>query len=117
MDSLGNEKSDNILLSAQTTFEHNEGIIASIVENIQLGRYDDCIKQYSILQSNLMGVSIELDSYPPVDSDPYEYASSFPDELSRKEILDDLKPLEQRLLPEAPIIPSCIECYQLNVRI
>jgi hypothetical protein len=38
------------IIQSQQLLEQNEDIIAAIVENLQLGRLDDCMKHYSILQ-------------------------------------------------------------------
>ena len=35
---------------SQQLLEQNEDIIAAVVENLQIGRLDDCIQLYSILQ-------------------------------------------------------------------
>jgi hypothetical protein len=38
------------IVQSQQILEKNEDIIAAIVENLQLGRLDDCMKLYTILQ-------------------------------------------------------------------
>ena len=44
--------------------EQNEDIIAAIVENMQLGRIDDCLKHYNVLHKNLVSMSLALDNFP-----------------------------------------------------
>jgi hypothetical protein len=95
--------------------EHNEDIIAAIVENMQLGRMEDCINHYMILQSNLVSLGCELDNYPAGESDLYEEAYSFPDEIMRKDVLDDLLPHKSRILPKPPLAPPCWKCASQNV--
>jgi hypothetical protein len=53
-----NTQNENVLLDFQNILEHNEDILAAIVENLQLGRMEDCISHYSILQSNLVALGI-----------------------------------------------------------
>lgn len=88
------DDNQNILSNIQPILENNEDIIAAILENVQIGRLDDCVKHYGILQSNLMSLSRELDNYPPCDVDLYSDVilnrGLFPDEIMRKDILDDL---------------------------
>ena len=90
--------------------EQNEDILATVVENMQIGRLDDCMKQFGLLQSNLISLALELDNYPPSDCDPYDALFSFPDSLMRKDVLDELKPPGSIKLPNPPTIPACIEC-------
>ena len=52
-------QNESVLLDFQKTLEHNEDILAAIVENLQLGRVEDCISHYLILQSNLISLGIE----------------------------------------------------------
>lgn len=51
-------QNESVLLDFQNILEHNEDILAAIVENLQLGRMEDCINHYSILQSNLVALGI-----------------------------------------------------------
>lgn len=80
------------LQKAQCLLEQNEDLIAAVVENIQMGRLDDSIKQYSLLQSNLITLALSLDNFPPSDVDPFQFLDSFPDKVMRKDILDDFRP-------------------------
>lgn len=86
----------NILSDVQPILENNEDIIAAVVENIQLSRLDDSLHHYNILQNNLILLATELDNYPPSDIDLYSdfiiRLNVFPDEIMRKDILDDLLP-------------------------
>ena len=52
-------QNESVLLDFQKTLEHNEDILAAIVENLQLGRMEDCISHYLILQSNLTSLGID----------------------------------------------------------
>jgi SSXT protein (N-terminal region) len=49
-------QNESVLLDFQKLLEHNEHILAAIVENLQLGRMEDCISHYLILQSNLVSL-------------------------------------------------------------
>ena len=92
--------------------EQNEDIIAAVVENMQLGRMDDCIQHYSILHKNIISLALALDNFPAGEHSrlPYHDINKFPDEIMRKDILDELRPLGQSKLPQAPLIPACLEC-------
>lgn len=104
----------SILLKSQQILEANEDIIAVIVENLQLGRIDYCVEQYSVLQSNLNSLALELDNYPAGNSDPHESVEKFPDELMRKDILDDFRPPGSVQLPILPLAPPCNKCNSLQ---
>ncbi len=80
------------------------------MENLQLGRLDDCIRHYSVLQANLVAFATELDNFPTSNSDAYESLCSFPDEIMRKDILEDLQPHGSRKLPDPPLVPPCVAC-------
>lgn len=92
--------------------EQNEDIIAAVVENMQLGRMEDCIQHYSILHKNIISLALALDNFPAGEHSrmPYHDINKFPDEIMRKDILDELRPLGQTKLPQAPLIPACLEC-------
>ncbi len=76
---------ESALLRSQQLLEQNEDTIAACVENLQLGRLDECIKHYIILKNNLISMAIELDKYPTgEDIDPFQELLSFPDEIMRK---------------------------------
>lgn len=49
-------QNESVLLDFQKLLEHNEDILAAIVENFQLDRMEDCISHYLILQSNLISL-------------------------------------------------------------
>lgn len=55
-------QNESVLLDFQRMLEHNEDILAAIVENLQLGRMEDCISHYRILQFNLfsLGTSFSM---------------------------------------------------------
>lgn len=95
--------------------EQNEDIIASIVENMQIGRLDDCMQQYLTLQNNLVAMAAELDNFPTEDSDAYAMLHTLPDRVMRKDILDDFLPFEERILPPIPLIPECSTCHNNQV--
>lgn len=82
------------------------------VENLQLGRLDDCIQHYATLQSNLVMLANELDNFPTDDTDAYQHLDVFPDKIMRDDPLDSFLPFEEVSLPPAPIIPSCDDCLQ-----
>ncbi len=107
------------LLKSQQVLEHNEDMIASIVENIQLGRYEDSLNQYSLLLDNLLALSLEFDNYPfeDKDTDFSQYVSMFPDSLMRKDMLDDIRHPDDMFIPPSPILPPCLECKNAKVRI
>lgn len=107
---------ESVLLDFQKILEHNEDIIAAIVENLQLGRLDDCLSHYLILQNNLITLGDELDNYPAGVTDPYEEILLLPDEIMRKDVLDDLLPHDSRVLPKPPPAPPCWSCAAMNVR-
>ena len=75
---------ENALLRSQQLLEQNEDVIAACVENLQLGRLDDCIKHYGVLQANLFAMATEIDNYPVGDDDPIQALWEFPDEIMRK---------------------------------
>ena len=54
-----------------------------------LGRLDECAIHYSLLQENLIALGLEIDNYP---RGPKFDMSTFPDEITRKDILDELRP-------------------------
>ena len=95
----------NILWNSQQILERNEDTIQAILENFQRSRYDDCAKHYSLLQSNLISLAVELDNYPPSNVSCYQSLDIFPDEIMQKDILEDIKESGDRILPS--VIPSC----------
>ena len=42
------------LLRASQTLEQHEDIIAAMLENLQIGRYQDCIQFYSLLHKSIL---------------------------------------------------------------
>ena len=119
---------ENAIENFQEMTDHNEDIIAAMIENLQLGRYDDCMKHFSILQSNLVSLALELDNYPPNDNDPYEALHHFPDQLARSNLLDEILPTTQQRRNNSPcneggqsdlmfpIPASCLSCFNANVQ-
>lgn len=105
------QTNESCLNNVVSVLEKNEDLLLSVLENLQLSRYSDCIKQYSILQSSLVSLSIELDNYPPSNIDPYDSLNTFPDEIIRNNTLDDLKPVEERTLPIPLLQKPCQRCY------
>ena len=61
-------------------------------------------------RTNLVALAEELDNFPAGDVNPYETLHSFPDEIMRKDVLDDLQPYGSRPLPRPPLVPSCQKC-------
>ena len=105
------------LVKAQAVIEQNEDFIASIVENMQLGRVDDGVAQYSLLVNQLVPLSLELDNYPVSSgsADFKEISNQFVDRLMRKDMLDDLRNNEDIYIPPPPPPPVCHLCYQNKV--
>ena len=102
----------------EAIIEQNEDIIAAIVENMQLGRIDDSLQQYSLLLNQLIPLSLELDNYPvPVDAVDFNEITikEFPDRLMRKDILDNLRHHGDFYIPASPSPPVCQSCRQNNV--
>jgi hypothetical protein len=87
----------------------------SLVENLQVGRLDDCIQHYTVLQNNLVQLATELDNYPTEENDPYEDLNIFPDEIMRKDILENYLTIEEKASLQSPLIPACELCCQNNV--
>jgi hypothetical protein len=85
------------------------------VENLQLGRLNDCMQHYQILQSNLVSLAGELDNFPADELDPYSLLNIFPDEIMRKDVLEDLRPVGTKSVPTRPIIPPCSSCLANKV--
>eukprot|EP00602_Paraphysomonas_sp_CaronLab_P002989 CAMPEP_0185030188 /NCGR_PEP_ID=MMETSP1103-20130426/16981_1 /TAXON_ID=36769 /ORGANISM="Paraphysomonas bandaiensis, Strain Caron Lab Isolate" /LENGTH=610 /DNA_ID=CAMNT_0027565201 /DNA_START=85 /DNA_END=1917 /DNA_ORIENTATION=+ len=105
---------DNILYAAQQLLEQNEDVVAAIVENMQLGRMEDSIHHFSVLHKNLVSMSLALDNFPSGGLKPYEEIGKFPDEIMRKDILDEFRPLGQTPLPTPPLVPPCAPCAEQN---
>jgi hypothetical protein len=123
------------LVISQQLLEQNEDIIAAIgkrfalkvikvlltkavvfaVENLQLGRLNDCMQHYAILQANLVSLATDLDNFPADEYDPYSKIDLFPDEVMRKDVLEDLRPPGTRQLPDPPLVPPCTECLLRGV--
>lgn len=100
----------------QQILEQNEDIIASVVENMQLGRLDSAIKQYSLLINNLVSISLEFDNYPVDEECSYEdMIKEFPDRLMRKDPLDEFRPTSSFYTPVPPTAPPCKECQANKV--
>ena len=102
---------ESSLHRAQQILEQNEDTIAAIVENLQLGRLDDCARHYCILQNNLVALAKDLDNIPG-EGDPYTSVLQFPDEIMRKDVLDDLLPHDARQIPDPPLVPPCTACAE-----
>ena len=107
----------NGLLKSNFILEKNEDMIASIVENMQLGRIDNCLSQFSVLLDDMIGLSLEYDNFPTeddVDEDFNGIISKFPDQLMRKNLFDNVCQ-EAMYIPTPPPIPPCAECARNNV--
>jgi len=107
---MNSAAAENVLQRAPLILEQNEDIIAACLENLQLGRLDECVKHYSLLQSNLISLALEVDNYPIDDDDPRETLKAFPDEIMRKDVLDNLRSSAQLETPQAPLQPACSAC-------
>ena len=113
--------SDNILIDMNNQFEINEFMLSAILENLQLGRLDDCIGQYAILQQKLLNIAEVLDSYPVVSEveqnlDLHHNLYGFEDKLVKNDVLEQLRPIEERKTLSRQTPASCSECYKNNVR-
>lgn len=106
----GTAMNESILQRAPQILEQNEDIIAACLENLQLGRLDECVKHYSLLQSNLISLALEVDNYPIDGEDPRETLKEFPDQIMRKDVLDDLRSSTQLETPQSPLQPPCSMC-------
>jgi hypothetical protein len=73
------------------------------------------MQHYAILQANLVSLATHLDNFPAEERDPYTTLDMFPDEIMRKDLLEDFRPSGSRSLPKAPIIPACAECMSKKV--
>eukprot|EP01031_Cornospumella_fuschlensis_P028822 gene28822-34790_t len=99
---------------SQKLLEQNEDMLGAIVENLQLGRLEEAMQLYLVLQSNLNVLAAELDSYPMENANVYAEMFKFPDKVMRKSCLEDLLPFEEKLLLSMPIMPPCEECFKRN---
>ena len=60
-------------------------------------------------------MAFELDNFPACDDELYQSIQSksvFPDEIMRKDVLDELQPYGSRVLPTPPLATPCIDCYE-----
>lgn len=136
MSNSGNNDNGGSVIS-QRILEQNEDILAAIgkslvlnesvkclffssldlilVENLQIGRLDDCIQHYTILQNNLVQLATELDNYPFEESDAYDFLYIFPDEIMRKDVLESFLSMEEKNDFTSPLIPACDICAQNKV--
>jgi len=97
----------------QSILEINEDLIAAVVENLQIGRLNDAFSHLSLLQHNLVNLGVELDHYPRfsggngvgMDPNPYVAIAAFPDEVMRKDVLEELKNNADLSLNPAPPQP------------
>jgi hypothetical protein len=81
---------------------------------LQLGRLDECIQHYTILQNSLIALATELDNFPTEDTDAYEGLDAFPDKIMRSDPLNDHLPVEEIIFPKLQI-PACKECNSFHV--
>ena len=72
-------------------------------------------RHYSVLHQNVVAMAQALDNYPTSVKDPYEAVRLFPDDVIRKDVLDELQPPGQTNLPRAPPAPACPKCVSLKV--
>lgn len=115
---MTDKNESQLLLRHQSILEQNEDLIAAIVENLQLGRHNDCLIHYQMLQSNLLGLANEIDNYPTDDHKIYENLKSMPDTLFRSDCLDELRPKQDlRVTPgygKAELAP-CYNCMTNDI--
>lgn len=104
------------LASHQSVLEQNEDLIAAVVENMQLGRLTDCYTHHAMLQGNLLALSRELDDVPVSGAlDPFESIDQYPDEIMRKDALDELRPREQIPTSATELPPPCEPCHRQSL--
>lgn len=84
--------------------------IERTVENLQLGRLDDCLQHFTLLQDNIISMSNELDNFPTDDSDAYQHMDIFPDRIMRDDPIDKFLPFEKMNLSTPLPIPACPYC-------
>lgn len=89
--------------------------VVPLVEYLQIGRLDDCIQHYTILQNNLIQPATELDNYPTEEADAYDFLNVFPDEIMRKGVLENYLTTEEKASFQSPFIPPCEQCFQNKV--
>lgn len=80
------------------------------MENLQLGRLQDCLQHFSTLQDNIVSMSNELDNFPTDATDAYEHLDVFPDRIMRDDVLDKYLPFAKMNLPTQPLISACAYC-------
>lgn len=74
-------------------------------------------RHYSVLHRNIVSMAQALDNYPTSIKDPRDTVHLFPDDIMRKDVLDELQPPGQTALPKAPPPPPCSKCAALKVNI
>lgn len=74
------------------------------------------MQHYAILQANLVSLATHLDNFPAEENDPYTKLDIFPDEIMRKDLLEDFRPAGSKPLPQPPVIPPCADCIAKKVR-
>lgn len=113
---MSSSRAHSKLSSHQSVLEQNEDLIAAVVENMQLGRLTDCYTHHAMLQGNLLALSRELDDVPVSGAcDPFESIDQYPDEIMRKDALDELRPREQIPTTTAELPPPCEACRRQNL--
>lgn len=109
---------ENLLRSTQI-LEQNEDIIDSIIQNLQLGRYNDCIQLYNLLHSSIINIGVELDNFPEENGDPYATLSNLPDEIMKKNLLQEhakISSSELHSLPTHNALPTtCTLCEPRHI--
>jgi hypothetical protein len=68
-----------------------------------------------LLHKNLVSLALALDNFPGDGIKPYEEIKKFPDEIMRRDIMDELQQSEHVSLPTPPPLPSCTACAELKV--
>ena len=96
----------------QACLEANEDFIIAVVENLQINRVSDAFTHYSMLQANLVTLAKEVDQYPSEQSNPYENLFTFPDEIMRNDVLDELRPREAFKLGNVDVPEPCVKCAE-----
>ena len=120
-----------VLLRASQTLEQHEDILAAMLENLQIGRYQDCMQFYSLLHKSVIdlgnqfprieyslsfiSLGLELDNFPEDSMDPYESLSLFPSQICKKDLLENFNVVSVDSSSINSIEPSCPVCTKMNI--
>lgn len=72
-------------------------------------------RHYSVLHRNVVAMAQALDNYPTSSKDPHDAVNLFPDDVIRKDVLDELMPPGHHELLQPPPAPPCPKCTSQKV--